>query len=758
MINELLLRVEYEGSTYDLIVDNEVPLRIDMSAVESQELGKFFGIGSQTFNLPGTKETNRFFNYAYDVSTDDIPGFYNTLECSVILNGETVLIGALQLVSVVTNDEGYVTYQVQVVDKVLQFEELLASKLITNADWSPYNHIFTSQSIVDSWDDNLLSGSVYYPVVHYGYPQGESSIYPELSLSVSGSNLGSYINNVFTPMQPAQFLPAIRLKDCLDVVFDQVGFTYTGSFTETADFNNLYVLNKAQEGLGIIASGSESPTVLVGMGGQGIRNYQMQTSPNQWERVQYSSITSDPLSVYTTVCNDGLDSGSKYTATGTGEYTFTADISAFNPLWNDPGVEGVVEITLMKGTLPCGFSGGSGTTVATNSITLNSAYGFNTFTVGLEATTNLTSGEDVWVWIEWYATSGTPSSPSTDLQLGNFQNIFRCTAAPSNFEGATVDMAAQWQPDTKSIDFIRGLLQQFNLVMIPEVGNKSVIRIEQFDDWLRSGEIKDWTSKYDTAKRIKITHTVDELEKEVYLKSTDDVDRFSKDTIESAPFEQYGTLRLLADNTISQGEKTIGDYFAPVILGGSTDYNVSDPGARLTAIDYNTNFIYPHLYKFENSKLTSYAFKPRIGYKVSQNLTSDQYFYIGNPDSYITIDGSYSTISNVSSLPVTSATNDLHFNNTYTLFTATGANLNGGINAFNKYWKTYLDSLYWEGSKKIELDLFFNEYEYKDIQLNDRILIKGQAYRINKISGFNVSHRDVVKVELIKLYPAYWQL
>ena len=89
MINELLLRVEYEGSTYDLIVDNEVPLRIDMSAVESQELGKFFGIGSQTFNLPGTKDTNRFFNYTYDVSTDDIPGFYNTLECSVILNGET---------------------------------------------------------------------------------------------------------------------------------------------------------------------------------------------------------------------------------------------------------------------------------------------------------------------------------------------------------------------------------------------------------------------------------------------------------------------------------------------------------------------------------------------------------------------------------------------------------------------------------------------------------------------------------------------
>ena len=91
-------------------------------------------------------------------------------------------------------------------------------------------------------------------------------------------------------------------------------------------------------------------------------------------------------------------------------------------------------------------------------------------------------------------------------------------------------------------------------------------------------------------------------------------------------------------------------------------------------------------------------------------------------------------MSNLSELPaVSGSSNDLHFNNTYGNFTSAGLNLNDGVSSFNKYWKTYLDSLYWEGAKKVELDLFFNEYEYKDIQLNDRILIKGQAYRINKI-------------------------
>jgi len=241
--------------TYDLIVDNEVPLRIDMSAVESQDLGKFFGIGSQTFNLPGTKETNKFFNYAYDVSTDDVPGFYNTLDCSVILNGETVLLGSLQLVEVITNDEGYVTYKVQVVDKVLQFEQALASKLIKNGDWSPYNHTLTSQSVVDSWSGGLLGGAVYYPVADYGRSQAEK-LYVQAPIMQLTSSLdimaNGYIGDPNSPMTLKQVLPAVRVKDTLDVIFDQVGFTYTGSFTETEDFNNLYILNKTKEGLGVV--------------------------------------------------------------------------------------------------------------------------------------------------------------------------------------------------------------------------------------------------------------------------------------------------------------------------------------------------------------------------------------------------------------------------------------------------------------------------------------------------------------------------
>jgi len=742
MINELLLRVEYQGSTYDLVVDNEVPLRIEMSAVENQQLGKFFSIGSQTFNLPGTKETNKFFNYAYDVSTDDIPGFYNTLPCSVILNGETLLIGTLQLTQVITNDEGFVTYQVQVVDKVLEFEQALGSKLIKNGNWAPYEHTLTSQSVVDSWSGGLLSGSIYYPVADYGRTQAETLYSQAPIIQISASS--GYIGNATTPMLLSQVLPAVRVKDTMDVIFDQVGFTYTGSFTETDDFNNLYILNKPKEGLGVVLDGVTSADFSAGATSnqtEGImNNYVVTASAEFW----------DYANAYNTTT-------STYTIPETGEYTFQGQVGFFNPVPVTSSAQLQVALYVV-----IDVDGNPDNAIPLDTATafMDQSTGIGPHYLNVAFTGNIASGVNIRLqgYVEQY--TGAPALNTTFFQTGT---QFKAINTPTTYEGATVDMSLQWQGDTKSIDILKGLLTQFNLVMTPQVDNKSVIQIETFDDWIRAGEIKDWTSKYDTAKRISINHTVDELEKELFLKNADDADRFSQLSLDSDPNEQYGTLRLLAENNVSQGTREIESLFSPIILGGSVDFiaDTSSPSEFQGTynIDYNTRFVIPHIYKWNNKSQESYVSKPRIGYKVTAPLDSGSVFYLGTSSNSIAVSGSYTTISNLSALPAASgSSNDLHFNNTYTPFTGAALNINNGVSAFDSYWKTYVDSLYWQGSRKVILDLFFEPYEYKTIQLNDRILIKNQAYRINKISGFNVSHRDVVTVELIKLYPAYWQL
>jgi len=86
MINDLILRVRHNGVTTDLDVDGAVPLRLDISQVDNQNIGEVYGVSSQNFNLPGTSNNNKFFNHGYLESAVDVPGLYNTIECSVIRN------------------------------------------------------------------------------------------------------------------------------------------------------------------------------------------------------------------------------------------------------------------------------------------------------------------------------------------------------------------------------------------------------------------------------------------------------------------------------------------------------------------------------------------------------------------------------------------------------------------------------------------------------------------------------------------------
>ena len=55
------------GIKYDLDVYNEQQFLLDISAIESGDIGKVFGISSQTFALPPTNNNNEYFGNLYDL-------------------------------------------------------------------------------------------------------------------------------------------------------------------------------------------------------------------------------------------------------------------------------------------------------------------------------------------------------------------------------------------------------------------------------------------------------------------------------------------------------------------------------------------------------------------------------------------------------------------------------------------------------------------------------------------------------------------
>ena len=734
---DIIVRVVNNGVTYDLDIQNDVPLRLDVSAVENGDIGNFFGVGSQAFDLPGTKTNNRFFKHGYEIGAEDIPAFYNAIDGYIIYDGETLLEGQFQLMEILTDESGFITYRCQITDSVVQFKDALASSLVKDADWSAYDHTLSNTNITASWDDNLLSGSVYYPVADYG--RGDKDTYPTIPRLQLGTEVGA-IGSPSSPLQPKQFLPAIKLKDVLDTLFDQVGFRYTGSFTERDDFNDMYILNKPNDELGVVVG--EDSTATFNANSSTLNQVYVRNTEGD---ISASTEISDPLNAYNT-------STSKYTYLDDGEYTLQGQVAFFNPVATDPASN--VRVTL---ELRSGLNNTSYTLLDAEEINLTYLDGFGIKYLNVANSEGLrTTGDNAWLYLKYEQTAG--GGTANNLTLIGSSVEFQCTSAPISYNGALVNMGLQWNPTLKSLDVVKGVIQQFNLVMTPKYGVNQTIEIEHFDDWIRMGQFKDWTEKYQTAQRIGINHTVNEQQRELLLKNVDDNDRFSKLSQENEPNFQYGTLRLLSDNNISQGKKTIGDFFAPVVMGGGLiPFETGSDGTPTFNVDLNTRFVLPHLYKYDNNKQQSFAFKPRIGYKVTNTLPSGSVINIGTTSDYVSVSGSYSTISNLSSLPAVSGSSfDLHFSNEYANFSFSNLGWDNGTTAHERYWKTYLDSLYWEDSRKITLDLEFSAYEYKSINLNDIVFIKNQRYRINKISGFNLTASDVVTVELIRLYPAYY--
>ena len=756
MINDLILRVTYDGVVTDLDVDGAVPLRLDISQVDNQEIGEVFGVSSQNFNLPGTSNNNKFFNHGYLESAIDVPGLYDTIDCSVLRNGETLLQGNLQLNEVVTSDSGFITYDVTVSNKVVEFNEALKDKFFFEANFEDLNHTLNTDNVLASWlpraSATFKDGAIFYPLADYGFDNRLA--FPTIPrLSADGSNFdGSRVSgssaNSETPLTLAQFLPAIGVREVFDKIFDQAGYAYTSSLISSSEFDDLFVLFKNQDQLGVIAAGVDEGNLFTG------KVAPMFIIPSQ--AGGYYSSTGFLLNVSGSVTDPGSNYNTAtgiYTAPKDGNYSLSASVDYTNGNNNPVANTGYfLELDI----------NGSRTVIAEERQT--SATNGDTFTLNGESTVLLNQGDE----ISYYFVLSNQGNPDATDPIDIFVSSgWDVTAAPLSYADLPVSMSLQIDEDVKTIDLFKGLLTQFNLVAYAEQEQSKVIALETFDTWMRSGEVKDWTEKYNSAKRISIKNPVSEEPRELRFGNVQDEDRISRLAKDQTPNFQYGTLRTLSNSNLTSGEKKVESSFSPTPLAPVVTSVTGSDGAVTLAFNNEdaSRFIVPHFYKFKNNAQESFKFKPKIGYRTYYTTGDNRQSDLYAPSEQFVLSGSnnstasfidYSTLSNYRNYPVTSSTEDLLFNSAYNkLSTNTSLYPSSGSSNFNNYWKNYIDSIYWEDGRKVTMDLFFNEYEYQDIKLNDQIIIGDNRYRINKIKGFNLTRRDIVTVELLKLYPVY---
>jgi len=98
------------GTVADLDVLESVDIKVDMSAIEVGDIGEIFGVSSQAFTLPATKNNQDFLGYLDELNATNNVGFINTIPCQVLNDGIEIFTGKMYVNNVTTNQKGDTLY------------------------------------------------------------------------------------------------------------------------------------------------------------------------------------------------------------------------------------------------------------------------------------------------------------------------------------------------------------------------------------------------------------------------------------------------------------------------------------------------------------------------------------------------------------------------------------------------------------------------------------------------------------------------
>ena len=727
MAKTILRAYNDQGQKYDLDVFNEEAFLLDISAIESGDIGQVFGISSQTFALPATNNNNEYFGNLYDLGADPSTSFIKTQPCQVLSDGVEVFSGNIYLDNVVTDEQGDTIYNAVVVNQTIDFKYQIAEKDFSILDWSAYNHDLTVANITSSWDLALFGGDIVYPLVEYGAEKDD----PTATLLENGGGTGTFTDDL-SPLLPIDFKPAIRLRTVIDNIFSATNYTYSSSFLDSAYMDTVYVLATQDKSRTSVAAVSP-----VSQSFQATHNVSQSFARNSVTQVRFNTEIYDNAGSYNNTTY-------RFTATTNGQYSFNVKMNLILQGASLTSINRQAILYLNVNGSPSGYP-----ISQTNMQGLgnNAQTTINYNVVNLQLNVN--------DYVEVFLFFPSTAIGESLLNNGGISNIyFQMYQGPTSFIGGNVNIGGSFNQDDKLIDFLNGVIEKFNLVIEPTFEDSSVLSIEPFNTWSEAGKVVDWTDKVDRSVKWDIRHPLQSNPKSIYFSDEDDTDYFN-DFYQNATNQIFGDYNYFSESDLASGTRRIGKYFAPTpmkCINGAID----------------SAFIVPQIYTVDNTNnKRRTAFKPRLLHYLGKypatplydltglfpgNTAAQQVWWIGNGTEVAISQSEYPVFHHLNQLPATSASLDLNFGNlNHWEYHQSYVNAQTPQDAWYTYWAEYINGIYDEDSRILTLNIALKPTDIQNIRLNDKVFIDGAYYRINKISGANLTNEDSVKVELLKV-------
>ena len=758
----LLNCVQSNNQFLDLYDD--VSININMSFSEIQDITSKNSGFSQSFRLPGTRDNNRFFNYMFDVNADNLTfNIQQSVPCTLSYKGETVLDGTLRLLKIyVSNNK--VDYEVNIQDEVGLLINDISNKSLFDLDFTDLNHTYNATNVESSWTatytggtttGGLLNGKILYGFSHNGY------IYDKSGTTVtSGSNaspllelsgLEGTISYSGTPMRTTGFKPSIQIYDLTRRIFEQNGYTLESDFFEEEYFQRLYMplmfvadqyyINStgATDGTSqIILSVPSNPIGFDFSGGTcGGSSFSYISA---W--CPLNQLVSNNGPVYP---SSGWNTGSgTFNAWSGGIYKF--DFKARLTIPFNPGTGGQGQVYLCKNldnTVKYGVQ----------NFTLDGFIQTQTDVQNTDIAITLAPGDTINLVMDFYiAPAG--CIIADELVQPNFgitETSVIVTDAPNLIVGSTVDIKEQFTPEYKQLDFLKGLMTQFNLVFVKHPYKAKTYVMEPFDDYVGQGKLIDWTNRIDLSKDITISPITNINGKAINFLYQDEADAMNTFTKSINNNRIFGTYNFIPQNTkINDQPLNITSFFSPT------------PCDTLPFADILPQpFIVPHLYGAKestkegvtNTQLLPMRLKPRILHYYGLQPLSSTWYYLDDASGNTEEKTNYPLIHHQNRIPSINELGtaiDLNFGNSAspqdnvvpTTTTNTGYAL---------YYEDYIDDLLNPDARMLTAYFNLNVTDINYLEFKDLIFIKDAYYRINKIENFSLIENSLTKVELVKL-------
>lgn len=714
---------------------------------------------SKTLTIPGNKNANEVFGALFNVNADFTYFDPNVkVGANVVSDGDIPMSGYLQLLNIKkmnTSDlqGNFIQYECVVFDVANNFFTNIGDKLLSDLDFSEFDHDYTHDNIVATW----TAGHQYTPSTVYAYPM-------------------CYKNS--TSYKTSDFKPAIFHKAYLEKIAAAQGRTLSGSFMSFAPYDR-EVIPFTNEQL-VLSDQEISNRSFMAQTTDGGNNFAFPLNQyfDYWSPgVFLRGHTMNNDSVAPAFDNGNNFAGSAFTVPANGVYAlnYVGQVEVRQnpavPIPNPPNfaiaasvpygtsfptfltapnpAQLLIGIRMYKNGVQFGVP--VATLVTLDSIMTNATTSKSYVLNGNFYTGALSAGDVITMKSDYiiagnqqmrYGYMDDPFSPTwitwiLDFRFNSNNFFFNQPQGGQITDGDPIAMNDVIPKDMKQIDVWTDLIKRYNLFVTVNPADENDLVLQTREDYYNNATVRmDVTDKKDYSSEDKIELLSGLQNKEMHFKYTPSDDLWNK-TYRDVTKKDYGEHRIVFANEFASGVRTVQTPFSPTpLIWAENTSNPSASGIVVPALDCVKTETKPRVLYFDGAMAspegtTSFTFDYIDGAGASQQSAHTAYPYAGHFDNPFapTLDLNYGVCES-------------YF---YEFGDAPADNL------YRTYWSSYVEQM--TTSKLVTSKFFITATDVANVKnaMNTKVFVKDSWYYINKIIDFDPVHLGVTTVQLVKI-------